>query len=148
MKRPLATSELIREWGWAVREEDAQRDAFHRARLQNRKRQRGTKADPGTSTKLKAINSQKKSMSPEKMRELGSEWEASKRKLQELAERDEDEIPALQQDTPHSAPAKLDNTHGDRLEMLASSAVSPVRIGNSTSAKLNYILREVCLINV
>lgn len=129
VKRPLASEDILITHGQTIREEEEERrkEEERRRFLRNKNIRDST---------LKEIDAGRRAAAPEKISEMQQELQAAH----------EDMMVVHDQRSPSVIP-----THSPRMSYVsrlprtfpASSILSRVRIGNSTSSKLDYLLNEV-----
>ncbi|KZT27320.1 hypothetical protein NEOLEDRAFT_1110673 [Neolentinus lepideus HHB14362 ss-1] len=138
---PLASESSLIEWGNLVTEEDRHKHMLILLREKSRKGNRRNKKDDYEvdSSALKAMDVARKEKAPEKIKEVLLELKAAQSRLVRAREGLED----VESNEGVAKDLQPDVMSSVRASFLARSPVSGLRIGRTTSSKLNYILREV-----
>ncbi|KAH8117115.1 hypothetical protein DFH11DRAFT_1505319 [Phellopilus nigrolimitatus] len=146
MRQPLASEERLAERAALVREKDRALLAYVEARKPRSERasedapkQRKKRKREGTEVDKAKLGHVRRAMeSKESLQEKHEEFRLAQERLKALAEADEEGLPVIIPASP-SKPESLRAT----AEFLPMSPIAKMRVGNSTSSKLNYILDEV-----
>ncbi|KAH9950194.1 SNF2 family N-terminal domain-containing protein [Amylocystis lapponica] len=138
-KRPLSRQDNVISYGKEVAAEEKQRIAFNLAHIRPRKGKKHDKKDPKTS--LKEFGAVRTTDSAEKREEMRRELLAAQARLEAFLEDDNEDNHSGNHARQAVATSPARYTVATKL--LSSSPVANVRIGNSTSSKLDYILEEV-----
>ncbi|TFK54619.1 hypothetical protein OE88DRAFT_1693397 [Heliocybe sulcata] len=138
---PLASAQSLIEWGHLVAEEDRHKQLLISLREKVRKGHPKSKtADHDIdSAALKAVDVAKKEKAPEKIKEVLLELEAAQGRLVRAREGIKDP------EGDKTADADVEPGVGSSVwaSFLARSPVAGLRVGRTTSSKLNYVLSEV-----
>ncbi|EAU88937.1 hypothetical protein CC1G_10583 [Coprinopsis cinerea okayama7 len=146
VRRPLSSEQDLVTRGQHVSVRDAAlRKAFMES--QQKKSGKGKKRDSSTLLEQPPVHSQtadnalRKASAKETLKEMQTELDASMALIEGAAEEDADHSDGL---ALSPAKAEAPGEGGSRLSRLAEkSCLYPVKIGASTSSKLNYIINEV-----
>lgn len=140
--RPRIAMERLVEWGISVDTEDRKyRQLLQLKEMSLKKTKRGKEKD--LTSQGSAMESFRKATAPETIREMQSELLKAQKMREDLTEDDDGHIMT---DVHQPVPMSTVNEDDSRIALLASSPIVDVKIGQSASSKLNFILNEVRLL--
>lgn len=134
--RPLISTEFLIQRGRVVDEKDHQQRQLY---LERQKLLKKNKRDKDNDSHSSTVDSVRKVVAPDKMKEVQRELFVAQKRRNALA----DEADGI------SVPASIINStlttdDAEKVYLLSSSPLAGVRVGQTVSSKLNYILNDVC----
>ena len=140
--RPLMSTTSLIQGGIDVEEKDRQWRQWYLQKQQVLKKNRHKDSEGHKGNTI--VDSVRKTVAPDKMKEVQKELFVAQERLKALAEEEEDNLSSTTvQSTPANQPSRTADDDVKAM-LLTSSPIAGVQVGRSASSKLNHILNDVC----
>ncbi|KAI0784409.1 SNF2 family N-terminal domain-containing protein [Abortiporus biennis] len=136
--RPFSSSSKMIEWGKAIMEEEQMRLQFNLSRLAVSKTNKKHHKNEDKNAFLKNQDVAGKAHSTERVKELQKELVLAQERIKSFIN-----DPPASPEQQHQPLPSQSSFHKPASTFLAHSPLAPVRIQNSTSSKLNHIIKDI-----